>query len=310
MEKLTIFEIPALYRDDFRITGYRFGKGEKSVVIVGSLRGNEYQQIYMCSMLVKRLKEYEQQGKLDETKEILVIPSLNPYSMNIGKRFWPTDNTDINRMFPGYALGETTQRIAAGVFEQVSEYPVGIQFASFYMPGIYIPHVHIMDTGVENAELGKRFGLPFVILRSPRPYDTTTLNYNWQIWEAEAYSLYSATTDSLDDGTGYQVVESVFRFLEVTGILKDASISEGEDSVLLTDANMRSLRTKKAGIFRPFVTVGAYVEKGQPVAMILDAYEGEMIETITAPEEGCVFFMHGSPMTYANTAVCKLIVKQ
>ena len=35
--------------------------------------------------------------------------------MNIGKRFWSADNTDINRMFPGYNLGETTQRIAAGV---------------------------------------------------------------------------------------------------------------------------------------------------------------------------------------------------
>lgn len=41
--------------------------------------------------------------------------------MNIKKRFWPTDNTDINRMFPGYDLGETTQRIAAGVFEVIKD---------------------------------------------------------------------------------------------------------------------------------------------------------------------------------------------
>ena len=64
-------------------------------------------------------------------REILVIPSINHHAMNIGKRFWPVDNTDINRMFPGYDLGETTQRIAAGVFEKVKDYDYGIQFARF-----------------------------------------------------------------------------------------------------------------------------------------------------------------------------------
>lgn len=33
-----------LYRDDFRVTGYEFGKGKKSVCIVGAMRGNEVQQ--------------------------------------------------------------------------------------------------------------------------------------------------------------------------------------------------------------------------------------------------------------------------
>jgi hypothetical protein len=33
-------------------------------------------------------------------------------------------------MFPGYDAGETTQRIAAGVFEKIKDYEYGIQFAS------------------------------------------------------------------------------------------------------------------------------------------------------------------------------------
>lgn len=115
MEKTTLYTIPSLYRDDFCIQGYTFGKGEKSLCILGSMRGNEYQQIYTCSRLVQVLKKMEEEGRIVSGKEILVVPSLNPCSMNIGKRFWPTDNTDINRMFPGYNLGETTQRIAAGI---------------------------------------------------------------------------------------------------------------------------------------------------------------------------------------------------
>lgn len=81
----------------------------------------------------------------------MVISSVNPYSMNIGKRFWPTDNTDINRMFPGYDKGETTQRIAAGIFEAIQGYRFGIQLSSFYIPGNFTPHVRMMKTGFEDV---------------------------------------------------------------------------------------------------------------------------------------------------------------
>ena len=32
-------------------------------------------------------------------RDVLIIPSINHYALNIGKRFWPLDNTDINMMF-------------------------------------------------------------------------------------------------------------------------------------------------------------------------------------------------------------------
>ena len=47
------------------------------------------------------------------------IPSANPYSINTKKRFWCTDNTDISRMFLGYDLGETTQRMLSDGFREI-----------------------------------------------------------------------------------------------------------------------------------------------------------------------------------------------
>lgn len=85
MEQKTLFEIKALYRDDFRITGFTFGEGEPSICIVGSMRGNENQQLYACSRLVSRLTDLEKQGRIMPGKQILVIPCANPYSMNIKK---------------------------------------------------------------------------------------------------------------------------------------------------------------------------------------------------------------------------------
>ena len=145
------------------------------------MRGNEVQQLYVCSQLVKKFKQLEEESRIKAGHKILIIPSINPYSMNIQKRFWPTDYTDINRMYPGYDQGETTQRIADGVFKEIKDYKFGIQFTSFYMPGEFMPHIRMMEEGFSETELAKEFDMPYVVLRKVRPYDTTTLNYNWQV---------------------------------------------------------------------------------------------------------------------------------
>lgn len=306
MTKEILFEIKALYRDDFRVTGYRFGAGEKTACIVGNIRGNEVQQLYACSQVIRRLKELEGEGKIKEGKEILVIPSLNPSSMNIKKRFFPTDNTDINRMFPGYDLGETTQRIAAKAFEIMKEYTYGMQFASFYMPGAFIPHVRMMKTGFENVELAKQFGFPYIVLRNPRPYDTTTLNYNWQIWETQAFSIYTTNTEKADKESAAQAVKGILNFLSKQGII-EYSGHDGYISRVVDDRELVSVRTKKAGFFEALVKVNEEVKKGQPLANIIDTYEGELRDSLCAPCDGTILFLHDEPMTYEDTAVIKLI---
>lgn len=309
MKKITIYEIQGLYRDDFRVTGYEFGEGEEAVCIVGSMRGNEVQQLYCCSGLVKKLKGMEEAGKLTPGKKILVIPCVNPYSVNIQKRFWTVDNTDINRMFPGYDLGETTQRIADGVFQVLSGYRFGIQFTSFYMPGEFMPHVRMMDTGFEDAELAKQFGMPYVVLRKVRPYDTTTLNYNWQIWETQAFSMYTTTTTRLDQKSAKEAMRGILTFLQKQGIVEYQG-HDGYLSKVVNDVDMVSVRTTGAGLFDPIVSVGEKVEQGQTLAYLVDACEGDVIETLRAPVDGIVFFMHGDALTYADTAVFKLVKQE
>lgn len=306
MNKRVIYEMVGLYRDDFQITGYEFGEGEKSVCIVGSSRGNEVQQIYCCSKLVKKFRQLEAEGRICEGHKILIIPSLNPYSMNIQKRFWPTDNTDINRMFPGYDLGETTQRIADGVFREISEYQFGIQFTSFYMPGNFVPHIRLMDEGYSRIETAMQFGLPYVIKRKVRPYDTATLNYNWQVWNTEAFSLYTTATEQIDPNGAGQAVLSVMNFLSAQNIIR-YQVPVLTESKVVTDTELVSVRTSESGVFEPLVNAGEEVKTGQPLANIIHPYESELIETLYAPVDGKIFFIHNAPLTYANTAVIKIV---
>ncbi|MGN0441212.1 MAG: M14 family metallopeptidase [Acutalibacteraceae bacterium] len=306
MIKETIFNLKSLYRDNMRINGYKFGDGEKSVCIVGATRGNEIQQLYICSQIVRILKKLEEKGGIKSGKSVMVVPSLNPYSMNIQKRFWPTDNTDINRMFPGYSLGETTQRIAGGVFEYIKDYNYGIQFASFYMPGNFIPHVKMMKTSFEDTDAAKLFGLPYIILRKPRPYDTTTLNYNWQLWDTKAFSLYTQKTDSIDRETADQAINAVLNFLNSLGIINYTS-RPGYLPTIVNDGDIVNVKTSAAGIFNPLVKVNSFINEGDCLAEIIDPYEGDVISEVRSPIDGRVFFSQNAPLTYTKSVAFKII---
>lgn len=306
MEEKLLFELDSVYRDNMRIKGFSFGKGEKSVCIVGATRGNEVQQVYICSQLIKIFRYLEKQGKIKENKSIMVVPTVNSYSMNIAKRFWSTDNTDINRMFPGYNLGETTQRIAAGVFENVNDYEYGIQFTSFYMQGSFIPHVRMMKTGFENVEIAKDFGLPYVFRREARPYDTTTLNYNWQLWETKAFSLYTNATDTIDVASAREAINAVLSFLNKNEII-EYRCHQGYVSQFIEGHTLVNVKSNVSGIFIRYKDVNSRVKKGDILAEIIDPYTGMPVDTVKSPVNGIVFFHADQPVIYSQAPLYRII---
>lgn len=294
MREETLFTIKTPYREEVAVKGFFFGSGPKTACFVGSLRGNEIQQMYIASQLIKKLGELESKGLLEPDNQFLVIPCVNSFSMNIGKRFWPVDNTDINRMFPGYDLGETTQRIAAAVFEHVKDYKYGIQFASFYLSGDFIPHVRLMHTGYQSPELAKEFGLPFVLFREPTPIDTTTLNYNWQVFETDAYSIYTRETDSIDDNSAKVAIDAVLRFLNALGFIHYRTFG-GCESDVIQEKGLVKISAPCGGLFRRLFNPGDEIKKGDVIAVITDPLRGEVKNRIISPSDGIIFFSHKSP---------------
>ena len=302
----TIFEMKSPYRDDFRIDGYWFGSGEKTVAIVGAMRGDEIQQQYICARIVEALKDAEYRDKIADDKSILVIPSCNPFSMNVSKRFWAMDGTDINRMFPGYDKGETTQRIAAAVFEYIKDFEYGMQMASFYMPGEFVPHVRMLKTGYEDIATAQLFGMPFVTVREPLPFDTTLLNYNWQIWGAKAFSIYAGQTNYVEDSTSNLTIDSILRFLKKIHVLDVRVQNAGYESIVLDEEELVNVIARRAGVFYRMIGAGPHVKEGQVLARILDPYDCRVLEEVKAPVSGTVFFAHNKPLTLEHAIIYRI----
>lgn len=286
-----IYTLHSTYREDMCVKGYQFGKGEKAACIVGPVRGNEIQQLYICSQLVRTLKELENNGCISAGKQVLVIPVVNSYSVNLGERFFGVKEADINRNFPGSSTGEPAARLADSLLSRIKEYVYGIQFTSFYMQGEFVPHVRMMETGYQNTSLANLFGLPYVVVRKPTPIDTRTLNYNWQDEMTAAFSVYTNQNTQIDEDSARQAVAAVLRFLKRMGIIRYESHS-GFISHVLYESDLSDVNAARAGIFRGKVHAGDDVRYGRELAEIIDPYDGSVREKILAPTDGIVFFAH------------------
>ena len=148
--------------------------------------------------------------------------------------------------------------------------------------------------------------MPYVVLRKVRPYDTTTLNYNWQIWESKAFSVYTSSTDTIDKESAAQAVHAVIHFLDSQGILQ-YKVHDGYISRVIRDVEMSSVRTDSSGIFDGKVKVGQEVRQGDLLAEIIDPCEGEVLEQVFSPADGIIFFAHDDPLTYSHTSVYKIV---
>ncbi|MEE0800672.1 MAG: M14 family metallopeptidase [Gemmiger sp.] len=308
MKEEVLFTIDTPYRPALQVRAWRFGDpGQKSLAVMGSLRGNEIQQMYICGQLIQALKAAESSHQLSPECGILVIPCANQFSMNVGRRFWAADNTDINRMFPGYDQGETTQRIAADIFQALQGYTYGVHLTSFYLPGDHLPHVRMMDTGYQHIEEAAAFGLPYIVLRTPRAYDTTTLNYNWQIWNTQAFSLYSTSTDCIDEDAARLAVGSILRFLAVKGLLHRQYFPAAGEPRILRESTLHNILSHAGGLMLCRRHPGDAVEKEELLGEILNPCTGQVLESLRSDCRGRVFFCRRSQLVNGHEVAFRIL---
>ena len=306
MKKEVLYTVPSYFREDMDVMSFRFGKGEKSCVIMGALRGDEVQQLYVCARLVSFLRDVEKSGGIQPGKTVTVIPTGIGASMNTGTRLWGPENMDINRRFPGDPNGSTTERMASALLSCLSIYKYGIQLTSFYQPGSFIPHTRVMITGREDPELGIEFGLPYVYVREPRTYDQTTLNYNWQFSGTLAFSLYAGKTSEIDENAADQTLRAIIRFLNSRGIIR-SDTSPGQFSTIITNADLTTVSASSAGLLRRIKFAGAHVRKGEQLAYIMNPLDGSIREVLKTPVTGMLFFVEDGPFITEHNSVFQIL---
>jgi len=298
-------------REGFEIPCHEIGpaSGHPGVALVGGLHGDEINSVFILSRLADFLNsvEAEKYPELKLKKRVLIIPAVNVLGVNLRTRTWPFDKTDINRMFPGSTIGETTQRIAYAVLEATkrADYRIDLHTASTDFEEI--PQVRLYGPTDEERATAALFGLPAVMERSLSPVFTTTLLHSWKIWPGQSFMLRIGQGGTVQLEHCQRLFRSLVSFLGRIGVLEGVQIAAEDEEVCFFDkpSGFRVF-AEKAGTFVSDRQVGRWVRQGQELGYIYDSFSGTVIEKVVSPVAGLLTGIRRHPLLFEGDLVLRV----
>lgn len=298
-------------REGFDIPCHEIGprSPHPSVALVGGLHGDEINGVFILARLADFLNGVETGSypELRLLKKVLIIPAVNVLGINLRTRTWPFDKTDINRMFPGSTIGETTQRIAYAVLEATkrADYRIDIHTASSDFEEL--PQVRLHGPSAQERETARLFGLPAVMERSLSPVFTTTLTYSWKVWPGQSFILRVGQAGTVQLEHCQRVFRSLVSFLGRIGVLEGVQLATEDEEVCFFDkpSGFRVF-AEKAGTFVSDRQVGRWVRQGQELGYIYDSFSGNIIEKVVSPVAGLLTGIRRHPLLFEGDLLLRV----
>jgi predicted deacylase len=266
----------------------------KTIVAIGGTHGDEYEGPVGLKNLIQDLR-----SEMIHAGRLIVIPVLNVPAFQAGERASPLDGGNMNRVFPGNALGTITERIARFVTDEVlsrADVVIDIHSAGKGFEVARCVSFHDMsDTNLLSQfhQTALLFGMPFVMIY------TSGMGTGLLTEQAEAMGKitlggefgYGASTDL--DGV-HMAHHGVLNVMRHNGLLNSPIESltppdlDRQRLVRSTDID-RWITAPVSGISEPLVPLGSFVREGTPVTRI---HEFDRIDdpgvTILADQDGYV----------------------
>ncbi|KAB2953421.1 hypothetical protein F9B85_05795 [Heliorestis acidaminivorans] len=292
-----------IYKNEFR------GHGEGPLIsLVSGIHGDELNGIYLLTCLSAFLEEVVQ-GKEPNYKlrgTVRIIPVVNVPGVNFAGRNWPFDNTDINRMFPGYDQGETTQRIADGIFQATKDSDYAIDIHSSNEQFYEIPHVRTFYPDDHELKLAPYLGCPYLLHRELTPIYKTQLSYHWKETAVSPYILMLGVARQIEEPIVQQVCQGLIDFMVATKILEGPPLETPKPIPLFGATNTNLVLSQAAGIFRPCAIVGTEQRQGDLLGHIYNVLTGALEEEVRAPASGLLAGLRTYPMVYEKELLARI----
>lgn len=283
------------------------------IALVAGLHGDEINGTFILSRLADFLRNVEEGSypALTLKKRVLIIPAVNVLGVNNRTRTWPFDKNDLNRMFPGSRVGETTQRIAYAVLEATKKARYRVDIHSSSADFEELPQVRVYYPSDEEKKGARRFGLSAIMERRPGPVFSTTLMNAWKVWPGESYLLTVGHAGNIQLYHCQEAFRGLVLFLGRTGILEGTSIDEGDQGTFyFTRSHEARVYAEQAGMFVTESRVGRWVGKGQELGYIYDSFNGNVHTKVVAPEAGLLTGIRRQPLLFEGDLLLRVCTKE
>lgn len=270
-----------------------------TLALLAGVHGDEYEGIRAIPELFRALDPGQLRGRL------VAVPVCNVPAFQAATRCSPIDGLNLARVFPGRPDGTITERIAHAITQEILAradflidlHSAGIQYS---MPTLVGYARDETPLGRASEAAARAFGCEVLWGHPPDPTaagrtvsTATDLGVPWLYTEA----LGAARTRPEDVDCFQRGIVNVMRHL---GILPGEPELAPVKRHLLGSGNLdRPIPAGTSGYFAAEVDLLQQVKAGDILGRIL-ALDGEVLEEIRSPRDGCVAMLRGLPMIHAG----------
>jgi hypothetical protein len=312
MTQRTLLHMTAPLREDFDIPYHDIGAahGVPRIALVAGLHGNELNGVFVLSRLAAFLQEVAdgQRPGLQLCQRVIIIPAVNILGLNTLTRHWPFDHTDINRMFPGYAAGETTQRIAHAVLEVTRLAHFRVDLHSAFLEFEELPQVRLYGPTDDERAMAHQFGLPAVIERPTNTIFTVTIGHAWKTYGGANFVLRAGYAGNLQLPHCERLFHALVVFLQRTGILQGVpAVEESEEDVHYFGVEQTSaIVAESAGLFISDLEVGRWLYAGDRIGHVYDGFDGQLRAEVNTPVSGLLSGIRRQPLLFEGDIIARI----
>ena len=293
-----VFSLESPFRGEYRLHRLSFGGGEGPVTaLAAGVHGNEVNGVHALNLLAGMLRLQRPHGTVH------LLPCVNLFGAEEGRKRWPFDDRDVNEAFPGEAEGSPVDRIAHAVLD-ASQADVCIELQTGSATVHEAPHARVPLSGPA-FDLGNIAGLPIVWRREAEHIDDGLVGA-WRRAGRTALELRAGRGGCLDVDDSRALAHAAVRILGTLGHLS----APGATPESLACARVRDFRTATGGFFVPEVRPGEVVSEGQLVGVVRAPLGGAAQEAVHADVNGIVLAVRIYPMVHAAERVVRVAIRE
>lgn len=265
----------------FLINGAHLGP---TLTITAGIHGAEYASIEAAIRLGQTLDPADLSG------QVVIVPIANSPAFTARSIYiTPPDGKNLNRQFPGQALGTFSQALAHWLFEEIIRHSDAyVDLHGGDLIEALVPFVITFRSGKEavdqaSAAMARSFGIRY-ILEAGTPGSTyvsaAMIGLPAILAEAGGQGIWTEETVNM-------LSTGVRRVMAHLGMIAPLPASPEPPTTL---QGWSWLRAEVNGLFYPNVQIGEQVRAGQDLGRVADVF-GATLQSVNAPIDGIVLFL-------------------
>lgn len=279
------------------------GNSGRRICIVTGTHGDELEGQYVAIRLNELLNK-----NLDKLNgEVDIYPALNPLGIDSITRGIPNFDIDMNRIFPGSLSGSMTEVAAHYIVEDLAGADVVIDIHASNIFLFEIPQVRICvnlkDTLVPLARL---INMDFIWVHDAATVLETTLAHSLNTVGTKTLVVEMGVGMRVTHEYGDRLVDGIKNLMASLGMWSGDVPATVSEPALSEGDNVSFINSEASGVFISDTHNNRMVKKGECIGAVYNSLTGEVLQKVTAPDEGLMFTLRAYPVVYEGSLLARI----